>query len=353
MKKASLLSAILLLVLAAACESGTGMEEERHNVYRIRIKGDIPALEGIEGTRVTFDDSGQLTWGSFETIGLLLGNDQSASSVTSDTHATVPLNSYGNGIFEGSVDFGKFTVNDIRGAVYPYNPNCHYYKSINDHRIRMSVGGAIEANGDRVQTQRQEGVLNGNSISLLTAFGAGDVGEDSGTYYVDGKTFKWSCGLIRFNIFGTGAGMEPDETLKSIKLYVDKNGVYEGESNGNRSIGDYVYYLIETNSFLYAQTNSGVITVNLEEPAVLAGRSQANGLKIFMSLATKNYKIGGDSYFEITSDRNTYRMPVYAALSITSGNVTKIGIDLTAAFPTPNTLGEFSWIDETVWQPVD
>ncbi len=347
MRKLVPIALFLLLVLLAGCGNDPGMETDSHHIYNFRLAGSL------EETRVTFGSDDQLTWGTFETIGLLLGNDQSSSTITSDTHATVPLNSYGDGIFEGTVDFGKFTVNDIRGAVFPYNSSCHYYKSTNDHRVRLSVGGSLESNGDRIQTQWREGVLNGNNISLISAFGAGDVGEDAGTYFVDGKTFRWACALLRFNLFGTGAGMTADEKLLSITFYVDKQGVWEGASNSNRTIGDYVYYLIESDSFLYAQTNSGLITVNLEEPAVLAGRSQANGLKIYMAVAAKGYKIGGDSYFEIKTDRKTYRMPVYADLPVKVGTVTKIGIDLTAAFPNANTLGQLSWINESVWHPVE
>lgn len=339
-----LLAAMPLLALSG-CEAGRTADpaEEVHNIYHVRVTGKIP--DTIGGTKVTFNEEGQLKWGNFETVGLLLGNDNSTSSQTSDTHLTVPVNSYGDGIFEGSVDFGRFTVNDIRGAAYPYDEFSFFYFNTN-HRISITIGGSVETSGAYVQKQFKEGELNGNNLRLITAFGPGDIGEDDGTYYIDGKTFIWAHGVVRFNLFGTGAGMTADEKLLSITIHGDKSG-------GVGTIARQLLYNIDSGGgWLYNSRGDGTVRVDLEEPATLAGRSQEGGLKIFMAAAPYTINFQGDSWFEIKSTRATYRMPISASLVVSRGEVTRIGIDMSAAFPTPNELGKLSWINESEWTPI-
>lgn len=354
-----MISMLALSVLAAGCKSSEAepaapQEPAAGNVYNFRIKGDLPRLTASDGTKVTFNDAGQLEWTTSETCGIILGNDRSTHS-DATSRGMAAISSMGEGIFQGAVDFGTFSINDVHGAVYPYNAKTHYYiTGSGEPVIWVDMGGPELNSSTRQQVQQTEGVLDGSSLVLISYFGAADMEEEEGVYFVDGKQFDYMNGLIRFNIFGTAYGMTPTEKITSIALSLSTTADENGLKANYRPSGNHFYYPLRENPFNTTYNNSATtVEVKLANPATVAGRDQASGVKLFMGVIPHTYNITGNSYFEIRTDRSTYRMPlVNISFQVSRGQVTLIGIDLTAAFPSPNSVGQFSWISETAWTPV-
>ena len=272
-------------------------------------------------SRVTFDDGGQLQWEGGESVGLLFGN---ANSIEGAGRLTARLDEADKkGVFAGEVDIGDFTANDLRGVVYPYSDNHYYRRNGNSYRIVMTVGGTADEDKVMHQVQHHDNVLNGDNITLFSVLYPEDILVEDGRYVVDGKQFRWGCSLVRFNIYGAGSRLAADEVFKSIELSAVSSSSILGRQE----------WQIEKSAFIWNGVSNHVF-VELEEPCTLADRTAENGVKVFMTLMSRNYTFQTGSYVVVHTDKGSYKIPVETGFDLSqAGLVRRVGIDLGASFP--------------------
>ena len=331
---------ILVLPLALlACSKTPAPVEAEGNAASFSLSASVPE------TRVSFDTSGQLYWEGGESAGLIFGN---SGSLNGEGRLTAELpEGDKHGVFAGEVDLGKFTVNDLRGVVCPYRNDHYYRRNGNSYRLVMTIGGRQDADNVWHQVQHKDNELNGDNIVLFSVLDPDDVVIEGGRYIVDGKQFQWGCSLIRFNIYGAGSELLADELFRSIELNVKSSSSIIGRQE----------WAIEQSSFVFNGVSNRVVT-ELEEPLTLAERTAESGIKVFMTLMSRNFTFTAGSAVIIHTDKADYTIPIETGLDLSvPGRVRRIGIDLGAVFPymsptEPNTLPEAAWIEEDVWTPV-
>ena len=329
---------ILLPLVLLACSKAPQTLPEVGGTASFSVSAAAPE------TRVSFDASGQLYWEGGESAGLIFGN---AGSLNGNDRLTAELpEGDKKGVWAGEVNLGKFTLNDLRGVVCPYNDNHYYRRNGSSYRIVMTIGGRQDGDNLWHQVQHKDGELNGDNIALFCPLDPDDIVIENGRYIVDGKEFQWGCSLVRFNIYGSGSELLPDEVFRSIELNVKSTSNIIGRQE----------WAIETGTFAFNGVSNKVMT-ELEEPLTLADRTSENGIKVFMTLMSRNFTFTSGSTVTVHTDKADYTIPVEAGLDLsTPGRVRRIGIDLGAAFPymdpaEPNTLPGTVWIDEDVWTP--
>ena len=350
------------LVLLSSCENKEQAlrAPEEETPVMVTVSGVFP--ESLQAaTKVTFNNVDSLIWEPTDAVALLIGGESSTSSrVNGNNSLAIRLSTKLDdvdgtplpGIFRGPVTFGSFRHEDIRGVVYPYKPAQYFRRqwsggdAIRNYRIGMQVGGAPQADGNFLQTQSRPGVLNGENIALFSLFGIEDaesrMSGDNITF--EGMEFQWGCSLLCFNIYGKAYGMEDDEVLKSITLHPG-NIALAGEQEWNYT----------DQAWVFTGSSGKTITVNLEDStgATIADKTKDNGLKIYMSTRTGDdyvATLAGIASLTVTTDRNSYVIPVSAHLNLQPGHVMRIGINLKNHFPEPYVVKSTEYsVDNATW----
>lgn len=298
-------------------------------------------------TKVCFNDENQLVWEGSESIGILLGNNDSNEDTS--TSSNQELTTVSTGIFSGNVDQSKFSLSDVKGLVYPFDTQHYYRYDGSAGRIVMCVGA--DKDNPFPEVQKSNGKLNGQYAPLFCTLTDSELIEKDGAYKVEGKQFKWGCALVRFNVYGTTAGLTSTEVLKSISLYTNAGKAIVGRSEYNMS----------TNKFVFNGKTSNIATVQLEEACTIADKTQENGIKVFMALLPRGaITTGSGAYVSITTDKAEYRLDLASVpLTLNAGEVRLVGLNLANFHKvgggeeeedhTPSTLPGTTWIDEEVW----
>lgn len=268
--------------------------------------------------KVTFDGV-DLVWDGTETLGVIIGDDNSVSGSPS-TYNVQCLNTAATpGVFCGTVDLGSFTEEDIHGVVIPYSATDSWFRNNNgSHRIVMQFGTV--ASKAIVQTQKYDNVLEGKYATLFAEMSSTDFRQDDlGRKKVENLDLKWGCALLRFNVYGTHSSMDDAEVLKSVALSIG-NGIGTAE------------WQIEAQSFNF-NTTSGTVTVNLEQACEIAGRNRDNGVKLFATLAPRAEKGGtaaSATKVVVTTDKAVYTKTISKSIQLYAGKVIQIGLDISS-----------------------
>jgi hypothetical protein len=328
-----ILSILTLSFFTASCaKEDPNRQLPPGNVVRISLKAEVPE------TKVTFDESGQLFWEGGESVALLFGND---NSIGGNDRLTAKLDQGDKkGVFSGDVDLGTFTTDNLRGVVYPYNPDHYYRRNGASYRIVMQVGGARDENKVFHQTQHRNGVLNGENIALFCVLYPEDAIVKDGNYLIDGKKFQWGCSLVRFNIYGQGAKLASDEVFRSLEL---------NANTGGPLICGVQEWKIESSEFIWNGVSNNVI-LELEEPCTIADKSKENGIIIYMSLLSRNITLKQGTKVTIHTDKSNYSFELAKDIPFdmsAPGKIKKVSIDM-SKFVT-NELTEYSADGGATW----
>ena len=288
MKKFCLLAALTGLVAAVGCDR---IEEnsvpEAGRTIRLHINAQAPEI-----TKTTLSDELALVWEGNETLGIVFGN---SSSSNPDTAPVVELPSVAPGEFAGEITIPDgFTAEDIRGVVYPAEGAYFKYQS-GQNRIVMPVLA--------VQTQASEGKLNGENTPVFAVWDASKWEVTDGTYAPVNLSLDWACSIVRFNIYGELEGIQADEKVQSL--------VFVGNSTNLCGTAEYRTAGSDEGNFTY-NGNGSTMTLSLDEPALLAGRTQESPLVLYMGIlgrgrGTNSSKEATMTSFSIVTDKATYK----------------------------------------------
>ena len=321
-------AAFVALVGVAACnKTANPAEDVDLSTDKALFKVDVNPP-----TKVTFSGE-DLVWEGDESIGILLGNSSSTSEAA--THSTQELVSVEGtkGIFEGVVTLDKFTADDIKGIVYPFDVNHYYRLNGKSNRIVMTVATTT-------QIQKHNNVLNGKNTPMFCSLTKDDLMIKNGAYVVEGKQLSWGCALVRFNVYGVNPMMEDDEYLVSVTLHSASGTALVGTSEW-----DYDAAAFRWNGKTFDPT------VQLEEQVTIKDKTSENGVKVYMALLNRGtYSLSEGSYVTVATNKSDYTMNLNTTIELNAGEVRKIGLDLSKfSCAEPNTLPATTWIDEEVW----
>ena len=255
MKKVLYIIAAAATLLAAASCSKTEQNSPSKSGRRIHltVKAEKPEFTDEAGTKVTF--SGQkLVWEGTEKLQVLIGNN---SSTTAATGRQVELDQVSDGVFDGFVDLGDYTEDDIKAIVV--GPASYYNYRSGQNRIIMPVAYN--------QTQSASGVLNGDMVPVFAKWDAAYIQEEDGADVIAGASLQYGCALMQYTIkadvlpgstTATGAG----ESIESITVTQPVNACGTSEYRMSAS-GD-----TPADVFTY-NSSSTVGTVTLDTPVTI------------------------------------------------------------------------------------
>jgi len=349
----------MFLLALAGCvrESLEPVEEiKRENKVHITLNTEVPE------TKVTFGDADQLIWEAMDSVTLLIGDDSSRKTRAEGNNSiAAKLTAAGEGVFEGIVDLGEFSRDSIQAAIYPYNAEHHYRRSVDGdgdtYRICMMVGGKKDKKGNFTQVQKSNNVLHGENITLYSCIKT-DYMKDhpnqsfkyGGNYLLDDVKFEWGSSLIRFNIYGKYPQMDSTEVFKSLVLhpkmanlagiqeYINGHVVAQGKPSRAG-----VYTIGETTSA------ENTITVSLDEPLTIADKTQEDGIKVFMSLIPRGeITFPAEASVRVYTDRWFYSVPLEGiTVNLERGKVRMIALDMSKATSPEKTYYQTTAIDST------
>ena len=289
--------------------------------------GDTPTGEKVK-MKLTLDypktASGATLyeWTGNETIGVLFGNVDNVPS-NSDAPGSIvakPLKATGKGVFEGEIDLGDWTLDDLQAVVYPYDEHSWIRSNSGALRLAMHTGGeyknAIE------YTQEKNGVLTGANTPVFALITKDKLTDASGTYTAS-ASMQYGCSMIKFNVFGMPEGATTDEYIKQIAFFPGTSKAVTGNSE----------YKIADCEFVINGNSSNLATVNLTEQVKLNATKETEPAVIYATTAARpgEWTIGekSTSYVKVTTDKNTYTVNLdNQALTFTAGTVNEVTVKL-------------------------
>ena len=264
-----------------------------------------------DGTRVTFnpEDSTKLIWEGDESIAIMIGDNNSKTGSPA-TYSNQELQTVAGkkGVFEGTVNLGSWTTDNIKGIVYPYTEHA-WIRYNNNLRIVTRIGS-------EPQIQKYNNVLNGKYAPLFAEVSLEDFTVDGSKYSIEDKELRWSCSMFRYNIYGQHPQMNANEIFKSITITCVSSwhlaGTYEWQIGQNKAVYNGIASFIET---------------QLQEECTIADKTQATGIKVFGVLLPRNTTFIG---LKVVTDKATYTKTInYTSTTLnTPGTVQPINVDL-------------------------
>ena len=324
----SLMLTAALLLFVSCNDQQYETDLDNSNTITMSVKTTTPVLGSDEDTKVTFSGE-NLVWESTDNIGILLGNNSSASGSPS-TYSTQELSTKAGypGVFTGTVSLGDFTTENILGVVYPYYEGSWVtYK--NGLRLVMQVG-------TKTQVQNTNNVLNGANFPLFSEISYSDISESGGVYSIEDKAFNWGCSVIRFNIYGTKTGMASDEIFKTISL--------KGTS---KAIVGTAEWKIADDAFVFNGSVNNYAKVSLTEECTIADKTSTDGIKVFMAVLPR----GTMTFTEvkIETDKAVYTKSISQSMDISAGNVKRVALDMSNFDERVEFAPEYSTDGGTTW----
>ena len=297
MKKFSFILLALAGALAVSCEKNDVREVSSNEVKTIKVSVDaeVPALTAEDGTKVTFSGE-NLVWEGDETMGVLFGTNKTNRDKAETYHRSV-LNNNGENVFSGEItltnpDGVSFAEEDMWCIQVPAGNNRIYGRVSGTDTTRFGYF-PIEQN----QIQAQDGVMNGDYFPLFLPVSdevRTAAKQTDGSYKFSGVQLKWACSAIRFNVYGTHPSMNAGEVLQEVKIVastakLNKASMVNLENTSNSTVNSDCEYR----------------TVTLSNPVTVAGKTKDDGVKLFMSISSRNSNSTIDE-IQITTDKAVY-----------------------------------------------
>ena len=267
-------------------------------------------------TRFVFnpEDSTKLQWEGTETLGIMIGDNNSKTGSPS-TYSTQPLATVSGkkGVFEGEVTLGTWTTDNIKGIVCPCTEQA-WIRYNSDLRIVCRVGS-------EKQIQLHNNVLNSQYAPVFAEVSLADFNVSGNSYSIEDKQLQWACSMFRYNIYGQHPQMNANEIFKSITLTCVSSWHLSGTYEWKIGQGKAVY-----NGF------ASYIETELQEECTIADKTQANGIKVFGVLLPRNTTFVG---LKVVTDKATYTKTInYTSTALNvPGTVLPVNVDL-ATFDT-------------------
>ena len=209
----SIIALSLAMTFVAGCEL---MTDENKLSTDTPIHLSVSAVVGdlYDGaTRFVFnpEDSTKLQWEGTETLGIMIGDNNSKTGSPS-TYSTQPLATVSGkkGVFEGEVTLGTWTTDNIKGIVCPCTEHA-WIRYNSDLRIVCRVGS-------EKQVQLHNNVLNSQYAPVFAEVSLTDFNVSGNSYSIEDKQLQWACSMFRYNIYGQHPQMNANEIFKSITL---------------------------------------------------------------------------------------------------------------------------------------
>ena len=313
----------LLSLLAAlsflSCTGNVRTERGESHVFKMRIAATRE--DSSPAGKVVIDGT-ELSWEGDEALSVVFGGSSSSSAATG---LQASLSSVRPGIFEGNVDAGSWTVDDIQGVVVPAGLGAYYNYNSGSRRLTYIL--------PPTQVQTQNGKLNPAYVPFFCPMNSGGSEvfsiEEDGTYTLDDLTLQWGCGLLRFNIYTSGAspaGMEDDEIFRSISMTTTNAHV----------VGTCHYNKAGSSSGAFAFSGNNTPKVELTEEVLLKPRTRDDGIVLYLAALPRGNGTSGSThptYIEnitVTTDKAVYvYVPdEHVAVLTKVGRISKLGVNM-------------------------
>ena len=333
MKKILYIIAAAAALLAAASCSKTEQNSPSKSGRRIHltVKAEKPALTDEAGTKVTFSGE-KLVWDGTEKMQVIIGN---SSSTTAETGRQVELDQVSEGVFDGFIDLGEYTEEDIQAIVV--GPASYYNYNSGQRRVTMPVR--------KEQVQKESRVMNGENFPIFAVFDPSYIGEEDGNDVLMGAQLNWGCAVMQYTVYGGDAAMNA-EKVESIKITADKSGTAGLYGSTN--------YRINGGATTFAGT-LGTSTVTLETPEV-PGNEYMGGVVFYQAVEHRADGTNDSKHFDIRrisvcTDKAVYTKDFEAPkeISLKAGQALPVKLDLSTFTRVGNI--EYSTDGGQTWEP--
>ena len=261
-------------------------------------------------------------WTGNETIGVLFGNATVSPEgyYPPENNPVFPLTATAKGVFEGTIETGEWTLDDIQAVVYPYDGHSWLKTNSGELRLAMHTGG--EYKSAIAYTQEKNGVLNGANAPVFALITKNDLKESGGVYSAS-KSMQYGCSMINFKLYGIPDGATSDEYIKQIALYPATSKAVTGNSE----------YKIAAGEFVINGNKDNLATVNLSEQVKFANTSEAAPVSIYATFTARpgDWAIGasGQSYLNVVTNKTTYKYNLESqTFTFTAGTVGEMALKL-------------------------
>ena len=326
-----LLPVLILFLAAVGCykEKQQPSDAEVHNLVRLSFSIAEPDFEDENGTKVTLEDGGAFQWTGTETASVIVGKEE--TSTTKKTNGLqIELPSKAPGVFEGTIDLGSFSEEDVKGIVIPHAAGAYYYYNSGNKQYRFYIPISNS------QTQTENGVLNPTYCPFIAA-STFDGLSTGGTPL----QLQSAGALLRFNVYGKHAQQSDGEVLKSIRVDEANSKVISGRC-------EWIY----NTSGSFNSNGSSYVTASLTEPCTIADKTQANGVKLFAGVVLAGSRTLGK--ITVTTDRAVYTKTISKSLSAkkvtTKTPIYRLGVNLAGSGWTRESRVFYSTDGGSTWQ---
>ena len=167
--------------------------------------------------------------------------------------------------------------------------------------------------------------MNGKNTPVFAVWDATKWAVDDNSYAPVDLSLQWASSIIRFNIYGELEGIQADEKVQSL--------VFVGSSTHLCGTAEYRTAGSDAGKFTFNGA-SPTMTLSLDEPAILAGRTQESPLVLYMGVlgrkaGTNSGKEATMTSFSIVTDKATYTYaPEEKKISPAPGEGYQFGLNL-------------------------
>ena len=260
---------------------------KKQNPVHFSFSVEEPEFEDETGTRVSLTEGvSGISWTGDETASVIVGKTET-STTTKAKGLQLKLTSKSPGVFEGTLDLGSFTQEDVKGIVIPHECGAYYYYNSGNKAYRFYI--PIPAS----QTQDKNGVLNPQYLPFCVNASYDELSTKKLSMYAAGS-------LLRFNVYGKHPEQDSGEVLQSVR--VDASGVVSGRCEWNYGT---------TGAF--NSNGSKYVTASLSERCTIADKTSADGVKLYAGVV-----LGGNrtlSKITVTTDQAVYTKDISATLT--------------------------------------
>ena len=286
-----------LITLGCAREEPTPQEQEPTDEPKTEVKSFHLHFEAVrpefvmdDDAKALLDDGNVLKWTGKEKASILIGKElTTTTSKKMGLQVGIPYDGYG--FFDGDIDLGAFSEEDVKGLVVPHDSGSFYYYNTASKQYNFYMPIASS------QVQKQNGKLNAGYFPFFAKASLADMKAEAGKV-----TLSSAGSLLLFNVYGKHPYQGETEVLKSIAVTAG--------GDGDHSISGSCEWTVGGASF--SCTGSNEVSVSLEEAVSIADKTKQTGIKLFSTVALADDRTL--TQLVVTTDKAVYTKDISKVL---------------------------------------